>query len=196
MAVVKRRPVPKTGDLQKKEENVERKMPTEPRRPLFEAIEEWRKESEIKKTEEDINKLNEINSIEKNKSYDLEKFEPALSTTKTRSNLMPGVISIINSKCGKRVVLSKDLMNKLNDPNKIVMAFSEESIAIGVSLPNNNNELNINKKNKKGVIYSSGIVSEITSKYALDFKNRTSITFSKVDYIEAYECTIAIIHIK
>ncbi|KEI82846.1 hypothetical protein EXM30_04875 [Clostridium botulinum] len=86
-------------------------------------------------------------------------------------------------------------MDKLNNPTMVAMSFSEESIAIGKVLLNNNNQLAINKSGKKGAIYSAGIVSEITDKYRLNFNNRTSITFSEVEYIEADGCTIAIINI-
>ncbi|MDZ4907311.1 hypothetical protein GNF64_16650 [Clostridium perfringens] len=92
--------------------------------------------------------------------------------------------------------MSKDLMDKLSNPNKVAMSFSEESIAIGITLPNNNNQLDIKVSGKKGVIYSAGIVSEITDKYRLDFSNRTSITFLEVEYIEADGSTIAIINAK
>lgn len=194
MAVVKRRPFPRTNDFQKKEESVERKMPTEPRRPLFEAMKEQTNELEIKKIEEGISKSNEINSIEKNKSYDLENFRPALSKTKTRSNLKSGVISIINSNCGKRVIISASVMDKLNNTTKVSISFSDERIAIGEMLPNNTNQLNVKITGKNGVIYSAGIVNEITNLYGLDFSNRTSITFSEVEYIENEGCTVAIIN--
>ena len=146
----------------------------------------------VKKEEKEIT----IDSFKKiNNNYDLEMFQPALSKTISRSNLIAGVMSVVSSNCGKRVMLSKDLMNKLNNPTSVAMSFSEESIAIGKALPNNNNQLSIKRSGKKGAIYSAGIVSEITDKYRLNFNNRTSITFSEVEYIEADGCTIAIINI-
>ncbi len=87
-------------------------------------------------------------------------------------------------------------MDKLNNPAKVTMSFSEENIAIGVTLPNNNNHLLIKPSGKKGIIYSSGIVSEITDRYGLNFNNRTSITFSEVNYIEVAGDIIAIINVK
>lgn len=207
MAVVKRKPCPKSSDLVKKEEVIGEEVSRKPRIPINELIKEEMMQSKVKEDEEakevqelerlDNREVKEViidNIQETNKNYDLERFQPASSKTTIRSNSIAGVMSVVNSNCGKRVTLSKDLMDKLNNPNKVTMSFSQESIAIGVTLPNNNNQLTIKLSGKKGVIYSSGIVSEITDKYGLDFSNRTSVTFSEVEYIENEGCTIAIIN--
>jgi len=176
MAVVKRRPVPKSSD---------------------EEIERHRQELRKREQEEQAcNEIQEIDNQESNNNYDLEMFQPALSKTTTRSNLTAGVMSVVNSKQSKRVMLSRELMDKLNNPAMVAISFSEECVAIGERLPNNNNQLIIKPRGKKGAIYSAGIVSEITDKYGLDFNNRTSITFSEVEFIEAYGSTIAIINAK
>lgn len=187
MAVVKRRPVPKSSDAQ---------------------LEKYRQELMQREQEEQAcNEIQEIdnqeyreqitdNNQESNNNYNLEMFQPALSKTITRSNLIAGVMSVVNSKSSKRIVLSKELMDKLNAPTKVAISFSEECIAIGRTLPNNNNQLIVKPIGKKGAIYSSGVVSEITDMYGLDFNNRTSITFSEVDYIEADVSTVAIINAK
>lgn len=85
-------------------------------------------------------------------------------------------------------------MDKLSNPTKVSISFSDERIAIGESLPNNTNQLNVKISGKKGVIYSAGIVNEITNLYGLDFSNRTSITFLEAEYIENKDCTVAIIN--
>lgn len=209
MAVVKRRPVPKSSDLVKKEEVTGEEVARKPRTPIHELMKERMNQSEVSEHEE-VQEVKEIenldnreekeviigNTQEINKNYNLEMFQPASSTTVSRSNLKEGIMSVVNSNCGKRVALSKDLMDKLNNPSKVAMSFSEESIAIGITLPNNNNQLTIKPSGKKGVIYSAGIVSEITEKYGLDFNKRTSITFSEVDYIEVNGSTIAVIIVK
>lgn len=186
MAVVKRRPVPKTSDV------IERRMQSEEgKNEEVQAVEEVKEQDSSEKDKAIIDITQETN-----KNYNLAMFQPAISKTTNRSNLKAGVMSLVNSDCGKRVTLSKDLMNKLNNPTKVAISFSEEYIAVGETLPNNNNELTIKLSGKKGVIYSAGIVSEITNKYGLDFNNRTSITFYEVDYIEVNESTIAIINVK
>lgn len=215
MAVIKRRPCPRTGDFIKKEEKISQEIPRK-RGSFIAQLEQEQEKNKLEK-EVDDNMSNEniqeeitpldnqkqnkeeirIDNIqEPNKNYDLESFQPVTSKTTSRSNLIAGVMSVINSKSGKRVMLSKDLMDKLNNPNKVAMSFSEESIAIGITLPNNNNQLDIKVSGKKGVIYSAGIVSEITDKYGLDFSNRTSMTFLEVEYIEDDGCSIAIIKVR
>lgn len=221
MAVIKRRPVPTTQDKETEASIAQRQggnLEGTPRTSgSFKAQLKQRQEKNDleKEVEDNMNKENiqeepspvdnqkenkeEIrigNIQETNKNYDLEGFQPSSSKTTSRSNLIAGVMSVINSNCGKRVMLSKDLMDKLNNPTKVTMSFSEESIAIGITLPNNNNQLTIKPSGKKGVIYSAGIVSEIIDKYGLDFSNRTSITFSQVEYIEVDGATIAIINAK
>ncbi|WP_238882323.1 hypothetical protein [Clostridium sp. YIM B02551] len=209
MAVIKRNPIVKSSDLIKNEQVTNEEVSIEPRARFREFMKERRMQSEEVKNEE-VQEMQEVekldNSEEKeviidssqeiSKSFNLEMFQPATSKPTSRDNLKAGVMSVINSNCGKRVTLSKDLMDKLNNPTRVAISFSAESIAIGETLPNNNNHLAINPSGKKGAIYSAGIVSEITTKYGLDFSDRTSITFSEVDYIQADGSTIAIINVR
>lgn len=151
-------------------------------------------------TTENANQENEERSTDTtekiNYNYDLHMFQPSTSKSIKRGNMIAGAISVINSNSGKRVTLSKDLMAKLTNPIKVVMSFTEDKIAIGERLPNNDNYLSIIVRGAKGNIYSAGLVSEITKKYGLDFSNKTSITFSEVEYIQNDAYMIAIINIK
>jgi hypothetical protein len=207
MAVVKRKPCPRTSDLVKKEKVVSEEVPRKPRTPIHELMKEKRmqlevseheKVQEVQETERlDNREEKEViidNTREINKNYNLEMFQPAASKTVSRSSLKVGIMSVVNSNGRKRVMLSKDLMDKLSNPTNVAMSFSEENIAIGVTLPNNNNQLTVKPSGKKGVIYSAGIVTEITDKYKLDFSNRTSIILSEVEYIENDGLTVAIIN--
>ena len=54
-----------------------------------------------------------------------------------------GVMSIINAKTGKRIIVSREIMEKLNKPERVVMSFAVDKIAIGEQLPNNDNYINI-----------------------------------------------------
>ena len=105
-------------------------------------------------------------------------------------------MSIVSAKTGKRIVISKEIMEKLNKPERIVMSFAEDKIAIGEQLPNNDNYINIKVLKSKGVVYSSGIVKEITDLYELDFSNKTSITFLDVEYVKYEENVVAIITVE
>ena len=126
-------------------------------------------------------------------SIDLDSFKPSESKSINKGIAEAGVMSIINSKTGKRIIVSNEIMEKLNKPERIVMSFSEDKIAIGEQLPNNDNYINIKVLKSKGVIYSAGIVKEITDIYELDFSNKTSITFLDVEYVKYEENVVAII---
>ena len=129
-------------------------------------------------------------------SIDLDSFKPSESKSINKGIAEAGVMSIINSKTGKRIIVSNEIMEKLNKPERIVMSFSEDKIAIGEQLPNNYNYINIKVLKSKGVIYSAGIVKEITDLYKLDFSNKTSITFLDVEYVKYEENVVAIITVE
>ena len=122
---------------------------------------------------------------------DLNQFKASESKTVNRNNNGEGIMSVVNAKTGKRITLSRQLMDKLNNPEKIVISFNDNKIAI--QLPNNVNCLSIKHYKSKGILYSAGIVNEITCKYNLDFSNKTSITFSDVEYITYEKDIVAII---
>ena len=129
-------------------------------------------------------------------SIDLDSFKPSESKSIKKGIAEAGVMSIINSKTGKRIIVSNEIMEKLNKPERVVMSFSEDKIAIGEQLPNNYNYINIKVLKSKGVIYSAGIVMEITDLYKLDFSNKTSITFLDVEYVKYEENVVAIITVE
>ena len=129
-------------------------------------------------------------------SIDLDSFKPSESKSIKKGIAEAGVMSIINSKTGKRIIVSNEIMEKLNKPERVVMSFSEDKIAIGEQLPNNDNYINIKVLKSKGVVYSSGIVKEITDLYELDFSNKTSITFLDVEYVKYEENVVAIITVE
>ena len=128
-------------------------------------------------------------------SVDLDSFKPSESKTINKCSAEAGAMSVINSKTGKRIIVSREIMEKLNNPERIVMSFSGDRIAIGEQLPNNDNYINIKVLKSKGVIYSAGIVKEITDLYKLDFSNKTSITFFDVEYVKYEENVVAIIKV-
>lgn len=149
----------------------------------------------IKHDNEIINNNDEL--IEENnvikEGVDLDLFKPSESKIRNNGIAEAGVMSIVNAKTVKRIVISRGIMEKLNKPEKIVMSFAEDKIAIGEQLPNNDNYINIKVLKSKGVIYSSGIVKEITDFYKLDFDNKTSITFFDVEYVKYEDNVVAII---
>ena len=150
------------------------------------------KNKEDNKMVSNNNELIEEN-YEIKESVDLDSFKPSESKTINKCSAEAGAMSVINSKTGKRIIVSREIMEKLNKPERIVMSFSEDKIAIGEQLPNNYNYINIKVLKSKGVIYSAGIVKEITDIYKLDFSNKTSITFFDVEYVKYEDNVVAII---
>lgn len=213
MAVVKRRPVPTSKDIESRDNSLEKVNQTiqegvkrKPRKTIEEimqenreAIEKIRLEREIYSQEEG-EELSEEANINGNQDtmqeYDLRKFTASTSKTISKTSTEAGAMSVINSKNCKRIVLASDVIYKLNNPKTISISFSDDSLAIAERLPNNDNLLKLKSSGKKEVIYSSGLVSEITDKYGLDFSNRVSITFSEVNYVKCNGYTVAIIKIR
>lgn len=144
-----------------------------------------------KKSENKV--VNNGYEYELNEDVDLDEFKPSESRTMNKCITEAGVLSIINAKSGKRIIISNEIMEILNNPSKIVMSFTEDRIAIGENLPNNDNYFNVKRMKSKGVIYSAGIVKEITEIYELDFSNKTSITFFDVEYAKYEDNVVAII---
>lgn len=213
MAVVRRRPVPSTKDIQPRSNLAEEENQTDskdiqgkPEKTIEERMKERNERLEKLKLKTEIyrqeekEELSEEVSISDNQDtmqeYDLEKFTASTSKTIAKTSTEAGVMSVINAENSKRMTLSSDVIYKLNNPNTISISFSDDSLAIAERLPNNDNLLKLRSSGKKGVIYSSGLVSEITEKYSLDFSNRVSITFSEVNYVKCNGYTVAIIKMK
>lgn len=213
MAVIRRRVVPTTKDLESRKNSLEKMNQTiqkgierKPRKTIEEiiqgnreAIEKMRLEREIYSQEEGEELSEEVNindSQDTMQEYDLRNFIASTSTTISKTSTEAGVMSVINSKNCKRVVLDSNVIYKLNNPKTISISFSDDSLAIAERLPNNDNLLKLKSIGKKEVIYSSRLVSEITDKYSLDFSNRVSITFSEVNYVKCKGYIVAIIKIR
>ncbi|MGG3162164.1 MULTISPECIES: hypothetical protein [unclassified Geobacillus] len=128
---------------------------------------------------------------------DLSRFSPSISNGSITGTGEAGVLSIINSKSnGKRITLSSQLLEKLGCPRRVQFSFSDDEIAVGEELPENTHSFNVNKYGAKGVIYSAGLVQEITERFDLDFTSRVSITFRDVRYVPIGDKNVAIITVR
>lgn len=107
-----------------------------------------------------------------------------------------GVLSIINAETGTRLIFSSELLEKLGNPEELQISYDEKkkTIIIGKSL-GNENTYKLRKSGKKRVIYSKGLVRELTESLQLDFSERTSITLQEAKYLDDNEDTIAIIEV-
>lgn len=180
MAVVRRRKPPTSNDYNREMEK--------------EKYNQQAEECEL--MEEGKEELMMSNNQDIMQEYDLGNFKASTSKTISKISTEAGVMSVINSKSCKRIVLSSEVIYKINNPNTISISFSDDSLAIAERLPNNDNLLKLKSSGKKGVIYSSRLVLEITDNYGLDFSNRVSITFSEVNYVKCNGYTVAIIKMK
>lgn len=106
-----------------------------------------------------------------------------------------GAISLINTKSGKRLIMAKALISNLNNPSKVVIGLSKNKLAIGPKLPDNENYFTVKDYKGKGVIYSADLAKEISENFKLDFSDKTTITFTEIEYIEYEDTTVAIITI-
>lgn len=179
MAVVKRRTKPM--DIFKKMSEEDERKEIQNQEIVEETIEET---------------IEEIEEVNQEQQYNLENFKASKSKQKNVIRSNQGVATIINTeKSGKRIVFSNNVMEELGNPPKILISCSDNAIAVGERLPDNQNFLSIKYSKTKGTIYSAGTVNELTEMYQLDFRNKTSITFSEVKYTTYENHKVAIITI-
>jgi len=127
---------------------------------------------------------------------DLSNFCQSQSTSIAQAAGEAGVISIINSpKSGKRLIISSDLMERLNQPAKVKVAFHEGTLAMSEQLPTNGHAFVVKKSKRKGNVYAAALIDEITKEFGLDFNNRVSITFHECHYGQFNGFPVAIIKI-
>ncbi|HAT4290000.1 TPA: hypothetical protein I9061_002535 [Clostridium perfringens] len=143
-----------------------------------------------------VEKENVENKEDELKRYDFNSFQPSEAKQSQNCLRKEGVISIVSNKSCKRVSISKKLLEELRNPKEVVISYSNDKIVIGTTLPNNSNYFNVKYVRNKGMIYSSELVKEIEAIYGLDFSNRTSITFSEVEYAKYEVYKVAIITMK
>lgn len=126
---------------------------------------------------------------------DLAEFEPSVSNPVKR---IPdaGVLSIVNSNNGKRVVISSDVMEKMQKPTTVQIGYSKDAIAISRELGSQYTPYTLKKSGAKSIIYCTELVKQITDYYGLDFSDRTSITFSDVTYRTLNGRIVALISVK
>jgi hypothetical protein len=147
-------------------------------------------------TNDSYTNIEDLEDIEGLGNFDITTLRPASSKSFPRESTNAGVISIVNSKDGKRISLSKGLLQKLNNPKTIQFSFFDNGIAIAESLPNNDITFVIKDTKNQFLVYSAPIVNEITEMFSLDFEGITSKTFHEVKYLTNSETPVALITIQ
>lgn len=105
-------------------------------------------------------------------------------------------LSIVNSNNGKRIMFSKGLLEELNNPTKIEFMISSEdgALIVGENL-RATNSYNFSKGNEK-IVYCGGIINSLTDIFNLDYKGRTSLSFSEIEIDSYMDSPVAIIAMK
>ena len=166
---------------------------------LAEVEEIQRQETQPKetKTQEDTQeKSNDINNA--TKAIDWSSLKATKSKAVEKVNGEEGVCTIVNCKKNgnKRISLVSKLLDTIGNPDVIQVGIMPNGIAIAEELPIDANKFPVKKLGAKKVIYAGALVEEITEEFNLDYSNRTSITFQKVEYDNVNGYKVALITIQ
>jgi hypothetical protein len=102
-------------------------------------------------------------------------FEPARSVHSSK-DADACVLTIVNTANGKRVIFAASLLEEIGLPKAVDIMFNAEGMAI-IS----GSKFKLREADKKGIIYSSQLVEEITERFTLDFSgSKISISFPEL----------------
>ncbi|GEC92494.1 hypothetical protein [Brevibacillus brevis] len=127
----------------------------------------------------------------------------ALNFRATKSKPSPKAVgstsklTIVNTaKNGKRLMIADELLEVIGADDAVQIAINDEGIAIGNGLPDDITAFNLRKNGKKGVIYSTELVEELTDLFALDFSDKSSVSFPETTYLNIGDQLVAFIALK
>jgi hypothetical protein len=111
----------------------------------------------------------------------------------------PLSFGIVNNKNGRRLSFSKALVKKLHLEDKVELAADPQSgilmIAKALPLKNKVEAILKGEDNDKKICYNANIVAWVTGAFHLDFAQKTSRSFSKMEFLEKDGTTISLIQI-
>lgn len=130
-------------------------------------------------------------------TFDLDGFLPVASKQGKHRATQAGALTIVNTtKHGKRIAISSEVMERLGSPSEVQILMNHEGIAIGHSLQEDGPQFRIRTAGKKGVVYSSELVDELTETFKLSFDGISSLSFPKVRFASFQNGTLAFIQIR
>lgn len=175
-------------DIQEQQENIDLEE------LLAEVGERQPKENESKQQETQEN-LQDEEQVESAIDWSLLRATKSKSTKKTIGEV--GVCTVVNclKNGNKRIVLASKLLKQLGEPTSVEIGIMPNGIAIASSLPIDANSFQIRKQGAKSVIYAGQLVNELVEEFNLDYPERTSITFSKVQYEDVNGICTAMIEV-
>lgn len=149
---------------------------------------------------DDLDMGNDVEDCEEDDDLDfidLSEFMPVKSTSKAKASTEAGVITIINSKKnGKRIILAKELVQKIKANGAINIVLANDAIVIASADAAIGNEFPFKVSGNKVIIYATDLINEITDHYDLDFSNCVSKTFHRVKYSKTLTHKVAMITVE
>lgn len=89
-------------------------------------------------------------------------------------------LTIVNTeRNGRRIKLSKGLLEEIGNPSSVQISVSDTALKIGKSLKNC--EINFQLTGGGDTIYKSSLIDQLTEHFGLDFSERSSLTFDDVE---------------
>ena len=93
-----------------------------------------------------------------------------------------GILSVVNSKNGTRLSLSKELYEKIEFPDSVQFGFIENELIVGKTIGDDYTNYDLKSQGAKQIIYCKELISQVTESYSLDFSDRSSITVHEATY--------------
>lgn len=125
---------------------------------------------------------------------DINKVKEIKITHNTRGASTKGVLTVVNSqKNGKRVTLSKEIFEKLNEPTSVLVGIYDTKLFITKVDLKSAITGSVCIIGKSRNIYSSDLVFKVTELFNLDFSERVSLTLSTIEWEELNGQPVAII---
>ena len=150
--------------------------------------ERYEDEKEVKSDKEGKDELEDV-------EFTISDLIPSVSTVVNRI-AVPGILSVINSRNGKRVSFSSEIYERLEHPTALQVAYFNSQMVIGQYLGDEHPSFDLKTRGAKRIIYNKELVDQITRQCGLDFTNRTSITFPTASYKKMNGNIVAIIGIE
>lgn len=165
---------------------------------LAEVEELQRKEVQPKETKTQEDTHEDLKEEKPTKTIDWSVLKATKSKAVEKVSGEEGICTIVNCKKNgnKRIAIASKLLDAIGNPEKVEVGIMPHGIAIAERLPVEANEFSVKKLGAKKVIYAGALVEEITEEFKLDYSNRTSITFQKVEYDNVNGYKVALITIQ
>ena len=106
-----------------------------------------------------------------------------------------GVLSIVNSKNGKKLSISQEVVDTCRLGDEICIYFADGSLVISDKIQDSEVTFFTKASGTKLLVYSAGLVDEISKRYNLDFTDISCITFWEVEYFDIDNVVAAVIKI-